>query len=60
MGEFAKLIEKTGIPKGVGKVGPGIGETWGKGSTTHKKVERIAPTGGTETARDIKKNSAEK
>jgi len=59
MFEFAKLIEKTGIPKGVVNVVSGFGEPCGKALTTHKDVEKIAFTGGPETARHIIKNSAE-
>ena len=59
MFEFAKLIEKTGIPKGVVNVVSGFGEPCGKALTTHKYVERIAFTGGPETARHIIKNSAQ-
>ena len=59
MFEFAKLIEKTGLPKGVVNVITGFGETCGKALTTHKHVERIAFTGGPETARHIIRNSAE-
>ena len=57
--EFAKLIDKTGIPKGVINVITGLGEPCGKALTTHNLVERIAFTGGPETARHIVKNSAE-
>ena len=59
MFEFAKLIEKTGIPKGVVNVVSGFGDPCGKALTTHKNVERIAFTGGPETARHIIRNSAE-
>ena len=59
MFEFAKLIEKTGIPKGVVNILTGFGDPCGKALTTHKLVERIAFTGGPETARHIIKNSAE-
>ena len=59
MFEFAKLIEKTGIPKGVINVITGFGEPCGRALTTHKDVERIAFTGGPETARHIIRNSAE-
>ena len=59
MFEFAKLIEKTGIPKGVVNVVTGFGDPCGKALTTHKDVERIAFTGGPETARHIIRNSAE-
>ena len=57
--EFAKLIEKTGIPKGVINIITGLGEPCGKALTTHNLVERIAFTGGPETAKHIIKNSAE-
>ena len=59
MFEFAKLIEKTGIPKGVVNVITGFGNPCGKALTSHALVERIAFTGGPETARHIIKNSAE-
>ena len=57
--EFAKLIEKTGIPKGVINIITGLGEPCGKALTSHNLVERIAFTGGPETAKHIVKNSAE-
>jgi (Z)-2-((N-methylformamido)methylene)-5-hydroxybutyrolactone dehydrogenase len=57
--EFAKLVEKSGIPKGVVNVITGLGEPCGKALTTHNLVERIAFTGGPETAKHILKNSAE-
>jgi len=59
MFEFAKLIEDTGIPKGVVNVITGFGEPCGKALTTHDLVEKIAFTGGPDTARYIIKNSAE-
>ncbi len=57
--EFAKLVEKSGIPKGVVNVITGLGEPCGKALTTHSLVERIAFTGGPDTAKHIVKNSAE-
>ena len=57
--EFAKLIEKAGIPRGVINIITGLGEPCGKALTTHDLVERIAFTGGPETAKHIVKNSAE-
>ena len=56
--EFAKLIEKTGIPKGVLNIITGLGDPCGKALTQHNLVERIAFTGGPETARHIVKNSS--
>ena len=57
--EFGKLIEKAGIPKGVINIITGLGEPCGKALTSHSLVERIAFTGGPETAKHIVKNSAE-
>ena len=57
--EFAKLIQKSGIPKGVVNIITGFGEPCGRALTTHDLVERIAFTGGPETAKHIIKNSAE-
>jgi acyl-CoA reductase-like NAD-dependent aldehyde dehydrogenase len=57
--EFTKLIEKTGLPKGVLNVVTGFGDPCGKALTTHNLVEKIAFTGGPETARYIIRNSAE-
>tara|TARA_Y100000389_G_scaffold125225_1_gene122592 strand:+ start:1505 stop:2986 length:1482 start_codon:yes stop_codon:yes gene_type:complete len=57
--EFGKLIEKTGIPKGVINIVTGLGEPCGKALTTHHLVERIAFTGGPDTAKYIIRNSAE-
>ena len=59
MFEFAKLVEETGIPKGVVNVISGFGDPCGKALTTHNLVEKIAFTGGPETARHIIRNSAE-
>ena len=57
--EFAKLVEKSGIPKGVVNVITGLGEPCGKALTSHDLIERVAFTGGPETAKHIVKNSAE-
>ncbi|MDB0046629.1 aldehyde dehydrogenase [Candidatus Pelagibacter sp.] len=57
--EFGKLVEKSGIPKGVVNIITGLGEPCGRALTTHDLVERIAFTGGPETAKHIIKNSAE-
>ena len=59
MFEFAKLIEETGIPKGVVNVISGFGEPCGRALTSHNLVEKIAFTGGPDTARHIIRNSAE-
>jgi aldehyde dehydrogenase (NAD+)/betaine-aldehyde dehydrogenase len=57
--EFTKLIEKTGLPKGVLNVVTGFGDPCGKALTSHNLVEKVAFTGGPETARHIIRNSAE-
>ena len=57
--EFGKLIENAGLPKGVVNVITGLGEPCGKALTTHDLVEKIAFTGGPETARHIVRNSAD-
>ena len=57
--ELAKLIEKTGIPKGVVNIISGFGDPCGKTLTSHNLVERVAFTGGPETARHIIRNSAD-
>ena len=57
--EFGKLIEKTCLPKGVINIITGLGEPCGKALTVHPLIERIAFTGGPETAKHIIKNSSE-
>tara|TARA_B100000029_G_scaffold363088_1_gene356127 strand:+ start:4164 stop:5645 length:1482 start_codon:yes stop_codon:yes gene_type:complete len=57
--EFAKLVEKIDLPKGVLNVITGFGNPCGKALTSHDLVEKIAFTGGPETARHIIRNSAE-
>ena len=47
------------MPKGVVNVLTGFGDPCGKALTTHNLVEKIAFTGGPETARHIIRNSAE-
>ena len=57
--EFAKLIKKVGLPDGVVNIITGLGEPCGKALTSHDLVERIAFTGGPNTAKYIVKNSSE-
>ena len=42
MFEFAKLIEETGIPKGVVNVITGFGDPCGKALTSHPFVEKLS------------------
>ncbi|MGI9393337.1 MAG: aldehyde dehydrogenase [Boseongicola sp.] len=57
--EFARLIESAGFPPGVVSVITGDAENCAIPLTQHPKVDRIAFTGGPETARHVVKNSAE-
>ena len=57
--EFAKIIDKSGLPKGVVNIITGYPETCSKLLTSHPKINKIAFTGGIQTAKHIVKNSAE-
>ena len=57
--EFAKLIEAAGFPAGVVSVITGDAESCAIPLTRHPDVDRIAFTGGPETARHVVRNSAE-
>ncbi|MFT5111778.1 MAG: acyl-CoA reductase-like NAD-dependent aldehyde dehydrogenase [Parasphingorhabdus sp.] len=57
--EFASLIEQAGFPKGVVSVISGDAENCAIPLTSHPDVDRIAFTGGPETARHVIRNSAE-
>ena len=57
--EFAKLIEAAGFPHGVVSVITGDAENCAIPLTRHPDVDRIAFTGGPETARHVIRNSAE-
>ena len=59
MFEFAKLIEQAGFPPGVVSVITGDASNCAIPLTRHPKVDRIAFTGGPETARHVIRNSAE-
>lgn len=56
---FARLIEQAGFPAGVVSVITGDAENCAIPLTRHKDVDRIAFTGGPETARHVVRNSAE-
>jgi len=58
MFELAKLIEKAGFPKGVVSVITGDANNCSIPLTSHPDIDRIAFTGGTETAKEIIKNSS--
>lgn len=57
--EFAGLVEKAGFPKGVVSVITGDAANCAIPLTRHPRVDRIAFTGGPETARHVIRNSAE-
>ena len=57
--EFAKLVEEAGFPPGVVSVVTGDAENCAIPLTRHPDVDRIAFTGGPETARHVVRNSAE-
>ena len=59
MFEFAKLIEKAGFPPGVVSVISGDATNCAIPLTRHPDVDRIAFTGGPQTARHVIRNSAE-
>ncbi|MFC7394137.1 aldehyde dehydrogenase [Scopulibacillus cellulosilyticus] len=57
--ELMKLVEEAGFPQGVVNVVTGFGEPVGNALTSHPLVNRIAFTGGAESARHVVRNSAE-
>lgn len=57
--EFARLIEEAGFPPGVVSVLTGDAPNCAIPLTRHADVDRIAFTGGPETARHVVRNSAE-
>ena len=56
--EFGKLIDQAGFPKGVVSIVTGDSDNCAIPLTSHPGIDRIAFTGGTETAKKIIKNSA--
>lgn len=59
MFEFARLIDQAGFPPGVVSVITGDAENCAVPLTSHPDIDRIAFTGGPETARHVVRNSAE-
>jgi aldehyde dehydrogenase (NAD+) len=57
--EFARLIEQAGFPAGVVSVITGDAENCAIPLTSHPDIDRIAFTGGPDTARHVVRNSAE-
>ncbi|TCP24957.1 aldehyde dehydrogenase (acceptor) [Scopulibacillus darangshiensis] len=56
--ELMKLAEKAGFPPGVINVVTGFGDPVGDALSSHPLVNRIAFTGGAESARHVVRNSA--
>lgn len=56
--EFARLIDEAGFPAGVVSIITGDAENCAIPLTSHPDIDRIAFTGGTETARHVVRNSA--
>lgn len=56
--EFARVLEKAGLPRGVVNVVTGLPDPAGRALTSHPLIDRIAFTGGPETARHILRNTA--
>lgn len=56
--EFVKLVEKAGFPKGVVNVVTGFGNEMGEALVSHRRVERIAFTGGPIAGRIINEQAA--
>jgi aldehyde dehydrogenase (NAD+) len=57
--EFAKLLDEVGFPKGVISIITGDAENCAVPLTSHPDIDRLAFTGGAETAKHIVRNSAE-
>lgn len=56
--EFAKLIEQAGFPKGVVSVITGDAQGCAIPLTSHPDIDRLAFTGGPETAKHVVRNTA--
>jgi len=55
--EFARVIDEVGFPPGVVNLVTGFGEPCGRALTSHPLVDKVAFTGGVETARHIVANT---
>lgn len=58
--ELARIIEQSGLPKGLFSVLPGSGAEIGDLLVTHPDIAKISFTGGTSTGRNIALKAAEK
>lgn len=57
---LARIIEDTGLPKGLLSVLPGRGSIVGETIVTHPDIAKVSFTGGTATGRRIAENAAHK
>ncbi len=58
--ELARIIDKTGLPKGLFSVLPGSGREIGNLLVEHPDIAKVSFTGGTGTGREIARKAAEK
>ncbi|MED6328241.1 MAG: aldehyde dehydrogenase [Actinomycetota bacterium] len=56
--EFARVVDEVGFPPGVVNLVTGFGEPCGRALTSHPLVDKVAFTGGVETARHVVANTA--
>ncbi|KAH7347176.1 aldehyde dehydrogenase [Plectosphaerella cucumerina] len=55
---FGKLVQETGLPKGVVNIVVGLGSVTGKAIAGHMDVDKVAFTGSTNTGRAIMREAA--
>ena len=55
--EFARVIDEVGFPPGVVNLVTGFGEPCGRALTSHLMVDKVAFTGGVDTARHVVANT---
>ncbi len=58
--ELARIIDETGLPKGLFSVLPGAGREIGNLLVEHPAIKRVSFTGGTTTGRTLARQAAEK
>lgn len=58
--ELARIVEASGLPKGLFSVLPGAGREIGNLLVEHPEIKRVGFTGGTETGRNLARQAAQK
>lgn len=58
--ELARIVEASGLPKGLFSVLPGAGREIGNLLVEHPAIKRVGFTGGTETGRTLARQAAQK